>query len=249
MTEPLLKAESLCKHFGALQVCKNFNLQVEHGELHALIGPNGAGKTTALNLLTGLLTPDSGKLSLNGRDITKTSVHHRARSGLARAFQVTSLFNSFSVLENLMLAVQARQGTGYRFWSNAARDRKLVESATLFVERMGLLERAKVLAGNLSHGERRQLEMGMALATKPVMLLLDEPMAGLGPGGTLKLSELIDGLRGEVTILMVEHDTHAVFALADRISVLVQGEVVATNTPELIKENRLVQEAYLGGVN
>jgi len=247
MTEPLLKADGLCKHFGALQVCKNFDLQIQSGELHALIGPNGAGKTTVLNLLTGLLTPDSGKLSLNDRDITSTPVHQRAQLGLARAFQVTSLFNSFSVLENLMLAVQAQQGTGFRFWSNAAHDRKLVESATTFVERMGLLERATVLAGNLSHGERRQLEMGMALATKPAMLLLDEPMAGLGPGGTLKLSELISGLKGEVTILMVEHDTHAVFALADRISVLVQGEVMATDSPKLIKENRLVQEAYLGG--
>ena len=247
MTEPLLRADGLYKHFGALQVCKNLNLQIERGELHALIGPNGAGKTTALNLLTGLPTPDSGTLSLNGLDITKISVHRRARLGLARAFQVTSLFNSFSVLENLMLAVQAQQGTGFHFWTNAAHDRKLVESATVYVERMGLLERAKVLAGNLSHGERRQLEMGMALATKPEMLLLDEPMAGLGPGGTLKLSELIDGLKGEVAILLVEHDTHAVFALADRISVLVQGEVVATDTPKLIKENRLVQEAYLGG--
>lgn len=247
MTETLLKAKNLCKHFGALQVCRNFNLQIERGELHALIGPNGAGKTTALNLLTGLLAPDSGTLLLNGRDITKTSVNKRARLGLARAFQVTSLFNSFSVLDNLMLAVQAQQGTGTHFWSRAAHDRKLVASATSFVERMGLLDRATVLAGNLSHGERRQLEMGMALATKPAMLLLDEPMAGLGPGGTLKLSELISSLKGEVTILMVEHDTHAVFALADRISVLVQGEVVATDTPKMIKENKLVQAAYLGG--
>jgi branched-chain amino acid transport system ATP-binding protein len=247
MTEVLLQAKGLCKQFGALQVCKNLDLSIESGELHALIGPNGAGKTTVMNLLTGLLTPDSGKLSLHGRDITKTSVHRRARLGLARAFQVTSLVNSFSVLENLMLAVQAQQGTGFRFWSNAARDKKLVESAAEVVERMGLTDRAAVLAGSLSHGERRQLEMGMALATKPAMLLLDEPMAGLGPGGTLKLCELIDELKGEVTILMVEHDTQAVFALADRISVLVQGEVVATDSPQLIKQNRLVQEAYLGG--
>lgn len=247
MAEPLLQTKGLCKHFGALQVCRNFDLRIEKGELHALIGPNGAGKTTALNLLTGLLTADSGVLFLNGSDITKTSVHKRAQLGLARVFQVTSLFNDFSVRENLMLAVQAQQRTGFRFWTNATRDRKLMESADTFVERMGLTERAAVLAGNLSHGERRQLEMGMALATKPAMLLLDEPMAGLGPGGTLKLCELIEGLKGDVTILLVEHDTHAVFALADRISVLVQGEVVATDSPQLIKQNSIVQEAYLGG--
>ncbi len=247
MTEVLLQAKNLCKDFGALRVCKDLNLQIESGELHALIGPNGAGKTTVLNLLTGLLVPDSGKLSFNGQDITGTSVYRRARLGLARAFQVTSLFNSFSVLENLMLAVQAQQGTGFRFWTNADHDRKLVAAADEVVERMGLSDRADVLAGSLSHGERRQLEMGMALATKPAMLLLDEPMAGLGPGGTLKLCELIEGLKGEVTILLVEHDTQAVFSLADRISVLVQGEVVATDSPQLIKQNRLVQEAYLGG--
>jgi len=245
--EPLLQAKGLYKRFGALQVCKNLDLSIVSGELHALIGPNGAGKTTALNLLTGLLTPDSGLLFLRDRDITKTSVHKRALLGLARAFQVTSLFNDFSVRENLMLAVQAQQGTGFRFWTNATGDRKLMASADEYVERMGLTERATVLAGSLSHGERRQLEMGMALATKPAMLLLDEPMAGLGPGGTLKLCELIEGLKGEVTILLVEHDTQAVFALADRISVLVQGEVVATDSPQLIKQNRLVQEAYLGG--
>ncbi len=247
MADVLLHAKGLCKSFGALQVCRNFDLSIESGELHALIGPNGAGKTTAMNLLTGLIAPDSGVLFLNGNDITKTSIHKRAQLGLARVFQVTSLFNDFSVQENLMLAVQAQQKTGNRFWMNATRDRKLMASTDEFVERMGLTERATDLAGNLSHGERRQLEMGMALATKPAMLLLDEPMAGLGPGGTLKLCELIEGLKGEVTILLVEHDTHAVFALADRISVLVQGEVIATDAPQQIKQNILVQEAYLGG--
>lgn len=247
MTEPLLQTNDLCKHFGQLHVCRNLNLQIKNRELHALIGPNGAGKTTVLNLLTGLLIPDSGNIYLSERDITSTSVHQRARLGLARSFQVTSLFNSFSVLENLMLAVQAQQGTGFHFWSNAARNRKVVEPATQEMERMGLSDRASVLAQNLSHGERRQLEMGMALATKPAILLLDEPMAGLGPGGSLKLSELIASLKGEVTILLVEHDTHAVFSLADRISVLVQGEIVATDSPKLIKQNKLVQDAYLGG--
>lgn len=248
MSEPLLQAKALCKHFGAFQVCRDLHLTIQCGELHALIGPNGAGKTTVLNLLTGLLVPESGTLSLNGYDITGMPAHKRAHLGLSRAFQVTSLFNSFSVLENLMLAVQAQQGTGFRFWTNALCDGKLVEAAEQVMERIGLSDRAAVPAGSLSHGERRQLEMGMALATKPSLLLLDEPMAGLGPGGSLKLSQLIEGMKGEITILLVEHDTHAVFALADRVSVLVQGEVVATDSPERIRRNTLVQEAYLGGV-
>ncbi len=247
MTDPLLQAHGLRKRFGALQVCKDLHLSIEAGELHALIGPNGAGKTTVLNLLTGLLAPDEGTLFFNGWDISRTPVYRRARLGLARAFQVTSLFNSFTVLENLSVAVQAHQGTGFRFWTNAARDKRLLKSASEVMERMGLADRGGIPAGSLSHGERRQLEMGMALATQPSMLLLDEPMAGLGPGGSLKLSELISGLKGEITILMVEHDMQAVFSLADRISVLVQGEVVATDIPDAIKKNRLVQEAYLGG--
>ena len=247
MIEPLLQANGLWKRFAALQVCKNLHLSIEAGELHALIGPNGAGKTTALNLLSGLLTPDKGTLFFNGLDISRTPVYRRARLGLARAFQVTSLFNSFTVLENLSMAVQAHQGTGFHFWTNAARDKRLLQPASEVMERMGLADRGDIPAGSLSHGERRQLEMGMALATQPSMLLLDEPMAGLGPGGSLKLSELISGLKGEITILMVEHDMQAVFSLADRISVLVQGEVVATDTPDEIKKNRLVQEAYLGG--
>lgn len=247
MTDSLLKADGLCKHFGALQVCNNLDLSVATGELHGLIGPNGAGKTTVLNLISGLLTADDGKLFLAGHDISGTSVHHRARLGLARAFQVTSLFNSSTVLENLSMAVQAHLGKGFHFWSNAARDRKILEPASSVMERMGLTDRKNIPAGNLSHGERRQLEMGMALATQPSMLLLDEPMAGLGPGGSLKLSELIHELKGEMTILLVEHDMQAVFSLADRISVLVQGEVVATDTPDAIRKNKLVQEAYLGG--
>lgn len=247
MTEALLQANGLRKHFGELQVCRNLNLTIYAGELHALIGPNGAGKTTVLNLLSGLLKADDGSLYFNSHDIIRLPVHRRARLGLARAFQVTSVFNTFTVLENLALAVQARRGTGFRFWTNAARDRRLLEPAAEVMERMGLANRGHIPAGSLSHGERRQLEMGMALATEPAMLLLDEPMAGLGPGGTLKLAELISGLKGEVTILLVEHDMQAVFSLADRISVLIQGEVVATGTPAEIKGNRVVQEAYLGG--
>ncbi|MEA1915448.1 MAG: ABC transporter ATP-binding protein [Campylobacterota bacterium] len=249
MTNPILQAKGLNKQYGALKVCQNFNLDVQKNTLHALIGPNGAGKTTALNLLTGLILPDSGSVVLNNQDITNKKVNKRSQLGLARVFQITSLFNDFTVRQNLMLAAQAHQKSGYRFWTNVLKDKKLLETADEFLEKMGLTQRANILAGNLSHGERRQLEMGMALATRPEVLLLDEPMAGLGPGGSSKLSELILSLKGEITILLVEHDTHAVFSLADTVSVLVQGEVIATDTAEVIKNDLKVQEAYLGGAS
>ncbi len=249
MSNIILQAKSINKQFGAVKVCQNFNLEIEKNSLHALIGPNGAGKTTALNLLTGLIKPTSGSISLNGNDITKKSVNVRSQLGLARVFQITSLFNEFSVRENLMLAAGAHQKTGYRFWTNVNRDKRLLEVADEFLEKVGLNQRSSILAGNLSHGEQRQLEMGMALATRPDILLLDEPMAGLGPGGSAKLSELILELKHKMTILLVEHDTHAVFSLADTVSVMVHGEVIATNTPEVIKNNQRVQEAYLGGVS
>jgi len=248
MPNPILQAIDINKQFGSVKVCQNFNLDIQKNSLHALIGPNGAGKTTALNLLTGLIKQDSGKILLNNQDITDISVNKRSKLGLARVFQITSLFNEFSVRENIMLAVGAHQKSGYRFWTNVLKDKKLLESADKFVEKMGLTLRANILAGSLSHGERRQLEMGMALATEPHILLLDEPMAGLGPGGTSKLSELIESLKGDVTILLVEHDTHAVFSLADTISVMVQGEVIVTGNPDVIKANKDVQEAYLGGM-
>ncbi len=246
MNNSILQAKSINKQYGSIKVCNNFNLDIEKNTLHALIGPNGAGKTTALNILTGLIAPTSGNIFLNNQNITKKSVDKRAQLGLARVFQITSLFNKFTVRENIMLAVQAQQQSGYKFWTNAFKDKMLLELSDEFVEKMGLKQRIDILAGNLSHGEQRQLEMGMALATKPNVLLLDEPMAGLGSGGTAKLSELIDSLKGQMTILLVEHDTHAVFSLADTVSVLVQGEVIATNTPEIIKNDSKVQEAYLG---
>lgn len=246
MTEPLFAVHGLNKSFGALQVCRDLSLGLQPGELHALIGPNGAGKTTVLDLFTGLLQPDSGTMAFAGRNITRMPVHRRARLGLARAFQVTSVFDSFTVEENVTLAVQARQPVDFRFWKNADRDPRLTGPAASVLERMGLADRRHVPAANLSHGERRQLEMAMALATDPAMLLLDEPMAGLGPGGTRKLADLIASIKGEITILLVEHDMQAVFALADRITVLVQGRVEASGNGAQIKANPAVQAAYLG---
>lgn len=246
MIEPLLHTASLNKHFGALHVCRDLTLNIAPGELHALIGPNGAGKSTILNLLGGLLKADSGNLFFKGRDIIKFPVHKRARIGIAKSFQVTSVFDAFTVMENFSLAVQAASSKHWNFWSDTAHDDALNVPAAAFMERMGLSDRAQERAANLSHGERRQLEMGMALATGAELLLLDEPMAGMGPGGTKKLAELIKGLKGEVTMLLVEHDMRAVFALADRITVLVQGAVAATGTPDEIRNNELVQEAYLG---
>lgn len=244
--DPLFTVNGLHKSFGALKVCSNLSLELQRGELHALIGPNGAGKTTALDLFTGLLQADSGTITFDGRDITSLSVHRRARLGLARAFQVTSVFDSFTVEENVAIAVQARLPADYRFWKNAARDRSLTSPAGSVLGRMGLSDRSHVPAARLSHGERRQLEMAMALATEPAMLLLDEPMAGLGPGGTRKLAELIGSIKGEITILLVEHDMQAVFSLADRITVLVQGSVEACGDCEQIRNNPVVQAAYLG---
>lgn len=246
MADPLFMVRDLNKSFGAVQVCKNLSFDLRPGELHALIGPNGAGKTTALDLFTGLLQPDSGTITFSGRDITRMPVFKRARLGLARAFQVTSVFDSFTVEENVAFAVQARQPADYRIWKNAAGDRRLLDPARSVIERMGLLERRHVPAASLSHGERRQLEMAMALATEPAMLLLDEPMAGLGPGGTKKLAELIASIKGEITILLVEHDMQAVFSLADRLTVLVQGSVEACGDCEQIRNNSVVQAAYLG---
>ncbi len=247
MTDSILSVQGLNKSFEALQVCRDLSLLLHSGELHALIGPNGAGKTTVLNLITGLITPDSGSLVFNGRDITMLPLYQRARLGLARAFQITSVFDSFTVKENICLAVQSQKKTDLRFWVNAARDKRLARPTEAMMERMGLAERSRVKAANLSHGERRQLEMAMALATEPSLLLLDEPMAGLGAGGSRKLSELIAAMKGQVTMLLVEHDMEAVFTLADRITVIVQGSVVASGSPAEIKGNAAVQAAYLGG--
>ena len=246
MTEALLQVNGLCKSFGAVKASNCLDLEVLSGEIHALIGPNGAGKTTALNQLCGELKPDAGRIYFNDRDITAMPVHKRSRLGLARSYQITSIFKHLSVSANLSLAIQAHLGHSFKFWKTARNDPELCTRVGPALERVGLQHRTDHLAGNLSHGEKRQLEVGMALAGSPKMLLLDEPYAGMGPGGTVELSKLIQQLKHEVTILLVEHDMHVVFSLADRITVLVYGEAVATGTPDQIRSNTTVRQAYLG---
>jgi branched-chain amino acid transport system ATP-binding protein len=246
MSDALLRVQGLHKRFGAVVATRNLSLEVLRGETHALIGPNGAGKSTALAQLAGEQRSDAGRIEFAGRDVTHLPGHRRARMGLARSFQVTSIFEAFSVEDNVALAVQAHEGHSFRFWVPARDDPDLRERARHLLDRLGLLPQATTCAANLAHGEKRQLEVAMALAGRPRLLLLDEPMAGMGPGGTLRMTELLQALKQEVTILLVEHDMDAVFALADRISVLVYGECIATGTPETIRGDPRVRAAYLG---
>lgn len=244
--EPLLSTRGLVKRYGGVIATNHVDLEVEHGHLHALIGPNGAGKSTLIGLLSGEMAPDEGHIRFNGHDVTRHHVHRRARLGLARSFQITSVFKSFSVLANVVLAVQAHDGHSFRFWRPAARDPRLVGPAMAALERVGLADRAQDAAAVLSHGERRQLELAMALAGDPAMLLLDEPMAGMGPEDGLRMVELLASLKRERTILLVEHDMDAVFQLADRISVLVYGAIIASGSAQDIRADSQVRQAYLG---
>ncbi len=246
MTETLLATNALGKRFGAVQATDDLSLEVARGELHALIGPNGAGKTTVLNQLSGELSPDRGRIYFEGRPITHLRAHKRARMGLARSYQITSVFDHLTVRENLSLAIQAHNGHSFRFWRRAVDDPVIRDAIGPAMARVGLEHRRRVPAANLSHGERRQLEVGMALCGRPKMLLLDEPYAGMGPGGAVELTKLIRRLKREVTILLVEHDMGAVFSLADRITVLVYGKAIASGTPEDIRCNQAVRQAYLG---
>ncbi len=246
MADILLAVRSLNKRFGAVQASNDFSLDVVHGELHALIGPNGAGKTTVLNQLSGELAPDSGQIYFDGRPITRLRVHRRARMGLARSYQITSVFDHLTVRQNLSLAIQAHSGHSFRFWRRADDDPAIGRAIAPAMARVGLEDRGHIPAANLSHGEKRQLEVGMALASHPKMLLLDEPYAGMGPGGAVELTKLIRRLKTEVTILLVEHDMGAVFALADRITVLVYGQAIASGPPEAIRSDPAVRQAYLG---
>lgn len=241
-----LKARSLIKAFGGLMATDNLSLEVAPGELHAVIGPNGAGKTTLVNLLSGLLKLDAGAITFAGRDITRLSAPARVKAGLVRSFQITSIFRDFTALENVMLPVQAQQGHSFRFWTPVSRDARLTAPARELLERVGLGDRADVRAGNLAYGEQRQLEIAIALATGPSFLLLDEPMAGMGPEESQGLVEFLGALKGRYTMLLVEHDMDAVFALADRITVLVYGRVIATGTPDEIRNDPEVRAAYLG---
>ena len=246
MSEVLLSTNNLCKSYAGLRANHNLNLDLRRGEIHALIGPNGAGKSTAVGQLSGELAPDSGQILFEGRDITQMPTHARALAGVSRSFQVTSVFDEMSVLDNLALAVQAHQGHSYRFWSAINKNRQLNQVAAELAKQFGLEHQHEILAGTLAHGEKRQLEVAMTLAGNPQLLLLDEPMAGIGPGGSKKLTALLELLRGQYTVLLVEHDMDAVFALADRISVLVYGEIIATGSVDDIRQDETVQRAYLG---
>jgi len=244
--EALLEIDSLTKHFGGVVASDGISLTLRRGELHALIGPNGAGKTTLIGQLTGEVAPDSGRIRFDSRDITALPVYRRSRIGLARSFQIASLFPDFTALDNVALAVQAHSGHSFRFWRDARREPQLREPARAALVRVGLAQRADVAVTDLSHGERRQLEIAMALATRPRMLLLDEPMAGMGPEESARLVATLRQLKGGITILLVEHDMDAVFALADRISVLVYGRIIASGDPATIRTDAAVREAYLG---
>lgn len=246
MTDPLLSVRGLSRTFGAVRACDDIDLDVDAGTLHAVIGPNGAGKSTLIGHLAGELRPDAGHIRFAGRDITRMPVHRRARSGLARSFQITSIFPGFSVRDNVALAVQAHAGHSFRFWRPADTEAALNEPARDMLEQVGLAARADLPAGELAHGERRQLELAMALAGSPRMLLLDEPMAGMSPEEVARLSELLATLKSRVTILLVEHDMDVVFTLSDRITVLIFGRAVVTGAPAEIRASNEVRAAYLG---
>jgi len=243
---PILQVTDLCKRFGGVLATNHINLDVVQGEVHALIGPNGAGKTTLISQLSGMLKPDSGRIIFKGKNLTGKAAHKFARAGLARSFQITSLFADMTLLQNVALAVQAHAGHSFSFWRNAGKDKRLLEPAYHYLQTTGLANRANAVASTVSHGERRQLEVAMALATEPSLLLLDEPMAGMGPEESALMVEILQKLSGEKTILLIEHDMDAVFALADRISVLVYGSIIATGTQQQIQANAEVKAAYLG---
>jgi branched-chain amino acid transport system ATP-binding protein len=246
VAEPLLRVRGLTKRFGGLVATSAVDLDVLEGETHALIGPNGAGKTTLISQLAGDLRPDAGVTRFAGADVTHLSAPGRSLRGLARSFQITSVFRGFTALDNVALAIQAHAGHSFRFWRSARRDPALRDPARRTLETVGLADRADALAETLAHGEQRQLEIAMVLATRARMLLLDEPMAGMGVDESHRMIRLLGSLKGRLTILLVEHDMDAVFALADRVSVMVYGRVIATGAPAEIRANPEVRQAYLG---
>jgi branched-chain amino acid transport system ATP-binding protein len=246
VAEPLLRVKDLVRRFGGIIATDHVTLDVAEGELHAIIGPNGAGKTTLISQLTGHLAPNAGSVLLAGRDITHLAAYRRSALGLARSFQITSLLPDFTAADNVALAAQAHQGHSFRFFADARKEKGLRDAAQAALRRVGLAGRADVLVARLSHGEQRELELAVALATKPQLLLLDEPMAGLGATESARMVKLLQELRKEVTIVLVEHDMEAVFALADRITVLVYGRVIASGAPAEIRQNEEVKRAYLG---
>ncbi len=246
MAEPILETRNLVQRFGALVAADNLSLSLEAGELHAIIGPNGAGKTTLVMQLAGELAPTAGRIFLAGEDVTNLSVSARSQKGIARSFQITSLCAEFSALENVVLAVQAHQGHSFRLWGRARRDSSLFGPALELLEMVDLGSRAGIPAGLLAHGEQRQLEVAVALGCAPQVLLFDEPMAGMGREDSRRMIRLLKSLKGRYAILLIEHDMDAVFALADRITVLVSGRNIATGAPQEIANNAEVRAAYLG---
>jgi branched-chain amino acid transport system ATP-binding protein len=246
VAEPLLQIGGLTKRFGGVIASDAITLDIPRGEFHAIIGPNGAGKTTLIGLLAGEIAPQGGTIKFDGSDITGLAVHRRSRLGLARSFQITSLFPDCTALDNVALAVQAHTGHSFRFWRNARNDSDLRGPAAAALSRVGLAGRADSRVDRLSHGEHRQLEIAVALATRPRLLLLDEPMAGMGPEESARMVGILRELKGDITTLLIEHDMETVFALADRITVLVYGRVIASGDPATIRADAAVREAYLG---
>jgi len=246
VAEPLLLITGLTKRFGGVTAADAITLGIPAGEVHAVIGPNGAGKTTLIGLITGEIAPQDGAVRFDGGDITRLPVYRRNRLGLARSFQITSLFSDLTALDNVSLAVQAHRGHSFRFWRDARGENELRQPALAALDRVGLAERAGLKVAKLSHGEHRQLEIAMALATGPRLLLLDEPMAGMGPDESARMVRLLRQLKGGVTILLIEHDMEAVFALADRLTVLVYGRIIASGDPAAVRADPAVRQAYLG---
>lgn len=241
-----LEVHGLTKSFGALKVTDDVSLDVAPGEIHAIIGPNGAGKTTLISQLSGQLQLDAGRIVMDGRDITRLSMPERSRLGLARSFQITTILPEFTVLENVALAVQAREGSSFRFFGRVAEERALNEAAMSALSEVGLADRAGDKARSLSHGDHRRLELAIALATEPRILLLDEPLAGVGGDDAQDFVARFRAFKGRFTMVLIEHDMDAVFALADRVSVLVYGRIIATGTPEAVRSDPQVRAAYLG---
>jgi branched-chain amino acid transport system ATP-binding protein len=246
VVEPLLALRGLTKRFGGLTATDGVTLDIAPGEIHALIGPNGAGKTTLIHQISGALPPDHGSVTFGGREITRLAMHERVAAGLVRSFQVTNIFQRFSVLDNVALAVQAGIGSSMGFWRPVAREAALFAEARELLARIGLADKAASTAATLAHGEQRQLEVGLALATRPKLLLLDEPLAGMGPEESERMVQLVAGLARTCTILLVEHDMQAVFRLATRISVLVSGRIIASGAPDDVRRDSEVRRAYLG---
>lgn len=242
----MLEINKLNKSFGAIKVSHDICIKIEPNQCHAVIGPNGAGKTTLIHQISGVLKPDSGSIKLSGQEISRMTVSKRVQAGLGRTFQITSVLHSFSVMENLAIAAQSKKGSSMRFFRNASREADLNNIAHAVLERVGLADRSSIIASELSHGELRLLELGIALAGEPELLLLDEPMAGLGRTESEALISLLVELRGSVPMLLVEHDMDAIFKLADVVSVLVDGRIVVTGSPDKVRADSAARAAYLG---